>query len=133
MSYSLQPHGLQHTWFPCHSLSPGGCTDSCPLSRWCYLTILSSLAPFSFCLQSFLASGAFPMCQLFESGDQSFGASALSPVFPMNIQGWFPLRLIGLICLQTKGFSRVFSSTTIWKHKFFGTQPSLGSNSYICT
>ena len=95
--------------------------------------ISSPVAPFSSCIQFFLASGYFPMSWLFASGGQSIGASASALVFPMNIQGWFPLGLSGLISLQSKGLSRVFSSTIIWKHQFFGAQPSLWSNSHICT
>ena len=103
---------------------------SCPLSQWCYLIILSSIASFSFCLQSFPASGSFPISRLFASGDQSIRASA--SVLPMNIKGWFHLGLSGLISLQSKGLSRVFFST-IQNHKFFSAQPSLQSNSHICT
>ena len=83
----------------------------CPLSQWCSLTILSSATPFSFCFHSFSASGSFPMSQLFKSGGQSIAAS--TSVLPINIQGWFPLGLIGLISLLSKGLSRVFSSTTV--------------------
>ena len=71
--------------------------------------------------------------QLFASSGQSFEASASVPVFPMNIQGWFLLGLTGLISMQSKGPSRVFSSTTVQRHQFFGTQPSLWSKSHICT
>ena len=106
-------------------------SNSWPLSQWCYLTISSSAALFSFCLQSFPASGSFPVSQFFASGGQSIGVSA--SVLPMNIQGWFPLGLTGLIFLQSKRLSRVFSSTTIRKHQFFSTQPSLWSNSHIRT
>ena len=106
-------------------------SNSWPLSQWCYLTISSSAALFSFCLQSFPASGSLPMSQLFTYGGHSIGASA--SVLPMNIQGWFPLGLTGLIFLQSKRLSRVFSSTTIRKHQFFSTQPSLWSNSHIRT
>ena len=130
-SHSLQPHGLQHARLPCSTLSPGVCSNSCPLSPWRYLTISSSAAPFSFCLQSFLASGSFPMSRHFASSVQSIGASVSISVLPVNIQGWFPLGLTGLICLQSKGLSRVFSSTTIWKQQFFGVQPSLWSDSHI--
>ena len=86
-------------------------------------------------LQSFLASGSFPMSQLFESGGQSIGASASASasVLPMKMQGWFPLGLTGFISLQFKGISKVFSSTTVWKHQFFGTLPSLLSSSHIRT
>ena len=114
---TLWTHGLQGTRLPCPSLPPRVCSDSCSLSWSCYLTISSSAALFS-CLQSFPASVSLPMSQLFASGDQSIGASALASVLPMNIQGWFPLGLTGLISLQSKGLSRVFSSTTIWKHQF---------------
>ena len=124
MSESLQPHGLQHARLPCLSQSPRACSNSCPLSRWCHPTISSSVVPFS-CLQSFPASGSFLMCWLFESGDQSFEASTAASVLPINIQDWFPLGLTSLISLQSKGLSRVFSSTTIQKHQFFGAQPSL--------
>ena len=111
MSNSLRPHGLQHARLLCLSLSPGVCSNLHPLSQWCYLKILSSAAPFSFCSQSFPASGSFPTSQLFTSSGQSIGASA--SVLPMNIHGWFPLRLTGLISSQCKGLWRVFSSTTI--------------------
>ena len=124
-------HGLEHARIPCPSLSPGVCSNSCPLIQWCYLTISSSSAPFSFCLQSFPASGSFAMSQLFPSGGQSIGDSA--SVLPVNIQGWFPLWLASLIPLQSKGISRVFSSTTIWKHQFFSTQLSLLSKSHTHT
>ena len=96
-------------------------------------TISSSVTLFSFCLQSIPASGSFPVRQLFASGGQSIGASGSASVLPMNIQGWFPLGLTVLITLQYKGLSRVFSSTTVWKHQFFGTQPSLWSNPHIQT
>ena len=125
MSRSLQPNGLQHTRLLCPLLSPGVCSNSCPLSRWCYLTISSSAIPFFSCLQSFPVSGSLPMNWLFASGVQSIGASA--SVLPMNIQGWFPLGLTGLISLQSKGLSRVFSNTTVQKHQFF-FRPSLWSN-----
>ena len=94
---------------------------------------LTSGIPFSSCLQSFPASGSFPMSQFFESGGQSTGASASPSVLPMNIQDWFPLGLTGLISLQSKGLSRVFFSTTGQKHQFFSTQLSLWSNSHIHT
>ena len=91
------------------------------------------LSPFSSCPQSFPASESFPVSQLFTSSDQSIGASVSASVLPMNIQGWFPLGLTGLISLLSKGCSRVFSNTTVWKCKFFGTQPSLWFNSHIYT
>ena len=117
MSSSWPPHGLQHTWLSC-PLFPRICSYSRPLSGWCYLTITSSADPFSFYFHSFPASGSFQMSQLFPSSGQSIGASASASVLPMNIQGWFPLELIGLISLQPKRLSRVFSST-IQKHQFF--------------
>ena len=125
------PHGLQHTRLLCPLLSPRVCSNSCPLSQWCHPTISSSVVPFSSCPLSFPASGSFPMSQLFTSGGQSIRASA--PVHPVNIQGWFPLGLTGLISLLSKGLSGVFSSTTVQKHQFFSTQPSLWSNSHIHT
>ena len=84
VSDSLWPHGLQHARLLCPSPSPGVCSDSCPFSRWYYLTISSSAAPFSFCLQSFPASGSFPMSHLFTSGGQSNGDSALASVLPWH-------------------------------------------------
>ena len=105
------------------------CKNSCPLNHWCHPTISPSVVTFSSCPQYF--PGSFPMSQLFVSGGQSFSASA--SVLPMNIEAWFPLGLTDLISLLPKGFSRVFSSTTNWKHWFFDLQPSLWSNSHICT
>ena len=118
MSNSLWSHGLQHAQFPCPPLSPGVCSNSCPLSRWRHPTIQSSVTPLS-CPQSFPES-SFPMSQLFASSGQSIGASALASVLPMSVQSWFPLGLIGLISLLSKRLSRLFSSTTVWKHQFFG-------------
>ena len=89
--------------------------------------------PFLFCLQFFPASGSFPVNWLFTSGGWSIGASASASVLPMNIRGWFPLGLTGLISLLCKGLWRVFSSTTVRKHQFFGAQLSLWSNSHIHT
>ena len=117
MSDSLRPQtGLHHTRILCASLSLKVWSNSHPLSCWCYLTISSSVTPFSSCPQSFPTSGSFPMSQFFQSGGQSIEASASASVLLMNIQGWFPLRFTGLIFLQSKGLSRVFSSTTIWKN-----------------
>ena len=101
-----------------------GYSNSCPLSWWCHATILSSVIPFSTCLQSFPASGSFPMSQFFASGSQSIGVSTSASVLPMNIQDWFPLGWTGWISLQSKGLSRVFSNTTVQMHQFFGTQLS---------
>ena len=116
MSHSLWPHGMEHASLPCPSLSPGVCSNSYPLSRWCHPNISSYVALFSSCLWSFPASGSFPVSRFFASGGQSIGASASASVLPMNIQGWFPLGLTGLISLLSKGLSRVFSSTIVWKH-----------------
>ena len=131
ISNSLQPYGPQHARLPCSSLFSGVRSDSCPLNQWCYLTISSSAMPFAFCLQSFPASGSFPMSQFFASGGRSIGASASASVLPMNIQGWFPLGSTGLISFQSEGLSRVFSSTTVQNHQFSGAQPSIWSNSHI--
>ena len=117
MPNSLRPHGLQHARLPCSSPTPRACSNSCPLSRWCHPTISSSVVPFSSCLQSCPARGSFQKSQFFTSGGQSIGASA--SVLPMNIQDWSPLGWTGLISLQSKRLSRVFSSTTVQKHQFF--------------
>ena len=129
MSDYMQPHGLQHLWFPCLSPTPSCCSNSCPLSQWCHPIISSSVVPFSSCLQS----RSFLMSQVFPSGGQSIGASASESVLPMNIWDWFPSGLTGLISLQSKGLSRVFSNTTAQKHQFFNIQPSLWSNSHTHT
>ena len=127
MSNYLRPHELQHARLLCLLLSPWVCSDSCPLSQWCHPTISSCVTPFSSCPQSFLGSGSLSVSLLFASSGQSIGASASPSVLPMNIQGWFPLGLTGSISL----LSRVFSSTTVRKHQFFGAQPCLWSNSHI--
>jgi len=113
VSDSLRPYGLQHTRLPCLSPAPRACSNSCPLSRWCHPTISSSVVPLSSCLQSFPASGSFPVSQFFPSGGQSIGVSASASVLPMNIQDWIPLGWTGWISLQSKGLSRVFSNTTV--------------------
>ena len=110
------PTRLHQARLPCPSPSPEVCSNSCPLSQWCHSTISSSVAPFSSWLQSFPASRSFPLSRLFTSGGQSVGALASLSVLPMSTQGWFPLGLTGLISLQSRGLSRVFSSTTIRKH-----------------
>ena len=133
VSDSLWPHGLQHSRLLCPSPSPGVFSNSCPLSQWCPPTISSFATVFSSCPQSFPASGSSPVSWLFTSSVQSTGASALASVLPVNIHGWFPLELTGLISLLSKGLSRVFSSTAVWKHQFFGAHPSLWSNSHIHT
>ena len=128
---TLCTHGLPHTGLSCPSPSSRVCSNSWPLSQWCHPTI--SVTAFSSCLQSFPASGSFQMSQFFTSGGQCIGASASASVLPMNVQGWFLLGLTDLISLQSKGLSRVFSSTTVQKFQFFGAQPSLWSNSHIHT
>ena len=117
----------------CPPLFHGICSNSLPSSRWCYLITISSATAFSFYLHSFPVSGSFPKSQLFASGNQSIGASTSSSFHPMDIQGWFSLGLTSLISFQSKGLSRVFSSTTIQRHHFFSVQPSLWSNSHIYT
>ena len=133
MSNSSWPHGLQHPRLSCPSPFPGGFWSSCPSSWWYHTTISSSVVPFSSCLQFFPASGSFLISQFFSSGGQSIGASASASVLPMIIQDWFPLEFTGLISMQPKGLSRVFSNTTVQKQKFFSTQLSLWSNSHIHT
>jgi len=130
MSDSLKSHGLYHARLLC-PLSPRVCSDSYRLSQCCYLTILYSAIAFFLCLQSFPASGSFPINWLCTSGGQSIGASA--SFLPVNIQGWFSLELTGLISLLSKGLSRVFFHTTVQKHQFFSAQPSLWFNSHIRT
>ena len=135
---------LSHVWFfttpqtaahqaSLSSLPPRVCLNSCPLSRWCHPVISSAVIPSSTCLLSFSALGSYPMSWLFTSGGQSIGASTSASVLSMNIQSWFPLGLTGLISLLSKGFSRVFFNTLVWKHQFFSAQPYLWSNSHIHT
>ena len=130
VSDSLRLHGLQHARPPCPSPTPGLYPNSCPLSQWCHSAISSTVVPFSSCPQSFPASGSFQTSQLFVSGGQSIGVSALALVLSMNTQDWSPLRWTGWI---SKGFSRAFSNTTVQKHQFFGAQLSSQSNSHIHT
>ena len=127
VSNSLWSHGLQHTRLPGPSPSPGACSNSCPLSQWCHPTILSSVIPF--CPHQ----GLFQLVGSLHQMTKVIGASASASVLPMNIQGWFPLGLTGLISLKSKGLSRVFSNTTIQKHQFCCAQPSLWSNSHFYT
>ena len=127
---TLRPDGLQQAGLSCPSLSPSllklRSIQSVMPSNHLILFHSLLLLPFS-------ASGSFPVSQLFPSDDQSIGASASASVLPVNIQACFPLRLIGLISLLSKGLLRVFFSRTILKHQFFRTQPSLWSNFHICT
>ena len=122
MSNSLRPHGLQHSRPPCPSPTPRAYSNSCLSSRWCHPAISSSVIPFSSYLQSFPASGSFPMSQFFISAGQSIGDSTSTSVLPMKIQDWFPLGWTGWISLQSKGLLRVFSNITVQKHQFFGAQ-----------
>ena len=125
VSDSLQPYGLLHSRPPCPLPTPGVYPNSCPLSQWCHPTISSSVIPSSSRLQSFPASGSFPMSQLFSLGGQSIGVSASTSVLPVNTQDWSPLAWTGWISFQSKGLSRVFSNTTVQKHHFFSAQLSL--------
>ena len=122
MSDSLCPHELQHARPPCPSQTPRVYSNSCPSTRWCHPAISSSVVPFSSCPQPLLASGSFPMSQLFAWGGQSFGVSASASVLPVNTQDWSPLGWTGWISLQSKGVSRVFSNTIVQKHQFFSAQ-----------
>ena len=124
VSNSLRPHGLQQARLPCPSPTPGACLNTCPSSHWCHPTISSSVVSFSSSLQSCPASGSSPMSQFFTSGGQSIGTSASASVLPMNSQEWFPLGMTGLISCQSKGLSRVFSTTTVKNHHFFRAQRS---------
>ena len=128
MSNSVRPHGLQHTRLPYSLPTPGACSNSCPSSRCWHPTISSSVVPFYSCLQSFPASGSFPMSQFFASGGQSIEVSASASVLPMNLK-----ELTGLISLVSRELARVFSNTTVQKHQFFSTQVSLWSNFHIHT
>ena len=125
VSDSLWAHLLHYARLPCPSATSRACSYSRLSSRWYISTISSSVIPFCSHLQSFPALGSFQMSQFFASGVQSIGVSASASVLPMNIQGWFPLGLTGLVSLQSKGLSRVFSNTTVQKHQFFGAQLSL--------
>ena len=127
----LPPHGLQHTRPPCSSPSPEVCPSSCLLHQWYCPAISSSDVLFSFCPGSFPASGNFTMTCIFSSDDQNTGASASMSVLPMNIQSWYHLRLTGLISLLSKGLSGVFSSTTVQRHQFLGSLPSLWSSTHV--
>ena len=134
VSNSLWPHGLQNTRLPCPpSPTPRVYSNSCPLSWWCHPTISSFIVPFSSCPQSFPASGSFQMSQCFTSGGQSIGVSASTSILSVNTQDWFPLGWTGLISLQSKGLSRVFSNTIIQKYQFCNTQLSLQFSSHIHT
>ena len=129
----MWPHALQCARPPRPSTSPKICPSSCPFHYWCHPAISSSAALLFFCLQSFPASGTFPMSQLFASVDQNARASASASILPMSIQVWFPLRFTSLISLLANGLPGVFSSTTVRRHQFFGGLPSLQSSSHNST
>ena len=114
VSNSLRPRGLQHARLPCPSPTPGVYPNTCPSRRWCHPTISSSAVSLSSRLQSLPGSRSFPMSWFFTSGGQRIGVWASASVLPMNIQDWFPLGLTGRISLQSKGLSRIFSSTTVY-------------------
>ena len=133
VSDSLRPHESQHARPPCSSPTPGVHSDSRPSSQWCHPAISSSVVPFFSCPQSLPASESFPMSQLFSRGGQSTEVSASASVLPMNIHEWFPLGLIDLNSLQSKGCSGAFSNTTFQRHQFLSAQLSLRSNSHIHT
>ena len=124
VSDSLWPHGLQHNRLPCPSLSPGACSNLCPTSRWCHPTISSPAVPSP-------PASIFPSIRVFSNESAlsirwpKYWSFSFNIVLPLNMQGWFPLALTGLISLQSKGLSRVFSNTTVRKYQFFGAQPSL--------
>ena len=126
-------HGLLHASPPCPSSPPGLCPSSCSMHQWCHPAISSSDALFSFYPQSFPASDTFPMSCLFASDDWSAGASASASALPVNVQGWSPLRLTGLILLSKGLFLKVFSSITVWRHQFFNVLPSLWSSCHNFT
>ena len=133
VSDCLLPNGLKYARSLYSSSTLGVYANSCPLSLWCHPTISSFVDPFSSHFQSYLVSGSLHMSQFLASGSQSIGVSASASVLPMNTQDWSPLGWTGWISLQSKGLSRVFSNTTVQKHQFFGTQPSLWFNSHIHT
>ena len=133
MSDSLRTHESQHARPLCPSPTTRVYSNSCPSSRWCHPSISNSVVPFSSCPQSLPASGSFPMSQLFTWGGQNTRVSALASVLPMNTQDWSPSGWTGWISLQSKGLSRVFSSTTAQKHQVFSAQLSSQSNSHITT
>ena len=130
---TLRPHESQHIRPLCPSPAPGVHTNSRPSSQWCHPAISSSVVPFSSWPQSLPASELFSMSQLFPSGGQSIGVSALASVLPMNTWDWSPLGWTSWISLQSMGLSRVFSNTTVQKHQFFNAQLSSQSNSHIHT
>ena len=135
---SVWPHGLQYARLPSSSLFPGALSNSCPLSKRCHHTISASVVPFSSCLLSFPEPGSFPMSRVFCSDSVLWirwttHCSFKISISPNNIQDWFPWGLTGLISLQSKGLSKDFSSTTVWRYQIFGTQPFILASSHIRT
>ena len=130
---SSWPHGLQHNRLPCPSLCPGVCTNSCPLSQCCHPTISSSVIPFSSCTQSFLGIRVFSNESVFCIRWPKYWSFSISPSSEYLGLISFRVELTGLIFLQFKGFSRVFSNAKIWKHQSLSAQPSLWSKSHIHT
>ena len=130
MSHTLQPHGLQHARISCPSPTPGACSKSCPSSWWCHPTISSSVVLFSSCLQSFPASGSFPVSQFFALGGQSIGISGSASILPINIQDWSPLGWNGWISLQSKGLSPRDSQESLPTPQFKSINPSVLSFPY---
>ena len=131
LSDPLLPHGLQHARLPCPSLSPGVCSNSCPLSQWCYLIISSSATLFSFPLNLAQHQGLFQWVRSSHQLSKVLELQFQHQSFQWIFRVWFHLGWTSWISLQSKGLSRVFSSTTFWKHKFFSAQPSLWSNFHI--
>ena len=131
VSDSLKPHGLQHTRPPCALSTLRVYSNSCPLSWWFHPTISSSGCPLLFLPSIFPSIRVFSNLSTLCNRWPKYWSFNISP--PMNIQDWFPVGLTGLISLQSKRLSRVFSNTTIQKHHFFGTQSSLWSNCHIRT
>ena len=131
MSNSLWPHGLQHTRLPCPSLSPGTCSNSYPLGQWCHPTISPSVIPFSFCLQSFPASGSFLMSQLFASGGQSIGASVSVVTLASEYSGLISFRINWFDLLEVQETLKSLLQHHTQKHQFFGTPPSLVQLSHL--
>ena len=133
VSNSLWPHRLQYARLPCPSPMPRAYSNSCPSHRWWHTTISALCHPLLFLPSIFSSIRVFSNESALLSGGQTIGVSASTSVFPVNTQDLAPLGWTDWISLLSKGLSRVFSNTTVQKHQFFGTQPSLWSNSHIHT
>ena len=131
MSDSFWPHGLQHVRLLCPPLSPGACSNSCLLSRWCFLTISFFAIFFSFCLLSFPASGFFPSALHIRRPKYWSVSFSISPSNENSGLISFGINWFDLFAVQ--GTLKVFSSTTVWRYQFLGAQPSLCYSSHICT